>query len=88
MQEGEEELEGRETQRLEKIAAMQSFVDAGLRSGIGTASRDELFSKAREMNAADDRAEASRSSQARSLHRHTERPADAEGQEYAGLEPQ
>ncbi|WP_337271477.1 type II toxin-antitoxin system ParD family antitoxin [Oryzifoliimicrobium ureilyticus] len=36
----------RDQARNDKIAAMQSFVDAGLRSGVGTRSKDELFAEA------------------------------------------
>ncbi|RCS21447.1 type II toxin-antitoxin system ParD family antitoxin [Phyllobacterium salinisoli] len=32
--------------RNDKIAAMQSLVDAGLRSGVGVRSKDELFAEA------------------------------------------
>jgi antitoxin ParD1/3/4 len=36
----------RDQARNDKIAAMQSFVDAGLQSGVGTRSKDELFAEA------------------------------------------
>jgi antitoxin ParD1/3/4 len=36
----------RDQARNDKIAAMQSFVDAGLRSGVGSRSKDELFAEA------------------------------------------
>jgi len=36
----------RDQARNDKIAAMQSFVNAGLRSGVGTRSKDELFAEA------------------------------------------
>jgi antitoxin ParD1/3/4 len=36
----------RDQVRNDKVAAMQSFVDAGLRSGIGSRSKDELFAEA------------------------------------------
>lgn len=36
----------RDQERNDKIAAMQRFVDEGLKSGIGTRSRDELFAAA------------------------------------------
>ena len=47
MPERDEEFEARENERLRKIAAIQRSVDEGLKSGIGTASRDELFQRAR-----------------------------------------
>ena len=43
----EEDIAKRLAERREKIAAMQAFVDAGLKSGIGTRSREELFVAAR-----------------------------------------
>jgi antitoxin ParD1/3/4 len=43
----DEERERRESERREKIAAMQKLVEAGLKSGIGTRSREELFQAAR-----------------------------------------
>ena len=43
----QEDTARRVAERREKIAAMQAFVDAGLRSGIGTRSREELFRAAR-----------------------------------------
>jgi antitoxin ParD1/3/4 len=36
----------RDQERNDKIAAMQRFVDDGLRSGIGNRSRDALFTEA------------------------------------------
>ncbi|PDS79487.1 type II toxin-antitoxin system ParD family antitoxin [Rhizobium sp. L43] len=45
----------KDQERKDKIAAMQRFVDEGLKSGVGTRSKDELFEAARA------RAEASRS---------------------------
>ncbi|WP_037082535.1 type II toxin-antitoxin system ParD family antitoxin [Neorhizobium vignae] len=45
----------RDQERNDKIAAMQRFVDEGLKSGVGKRSKDELFA------AALARAEASRS---------------------------
>lgn len=36
----------RDQARNDKIAAMQSFVDAGLQSGVGSRSKDELFAEA------------------------------------------
>jgi antitoxin ParD1/3/4 len=36
----------RDQTRNDKIAAMQSFVEAGLQSGVGIRSKDELFSEA------------------------------------------
>jgi len=36
----------RDQMRNDKIAAMQSFVDAGLQSGVGIRSKDELFAEA------------------------------------------
>ncbi|NEI73590.1 type II toxin-antitoxin system ParD family antitoxin [Rhizobium lusitanum] len=36
----------RDQARNDKIAAMQAFVDAGLQSGVGTRSRDDLFAEA------------------------------------------
>ncbi len=36
----------RDQERNDKIAAMQRFVDDGLRSGIGTRSNDALFTQA------------------------------------------
>jgi antitoxin ParD1/3/4 len=36
----------RDQARNDKIAAMQAFVDAGLQSGVGTRSRDDLFVEA------------------------------------------
>ena len=36
----------RDQERSDKIAAMQRFVDDGLKSGIGTPSKDELFAAA------------------------------------------
>jgi antitoxin ParD1/3/4 len=36
----------RDQERNDKIAAMQRFVDDGLKSGIGNRSRDALFTKA------------------------------------------
>ena len=38
----------RDQARNDKIAAMQRFVDDGLRSGVGNSTRDELFTKALE----------------------------------------
>ncbi|MDX8502583.1 type II toxin-antitoxin system ParD family antitoxin [Mesorhizobium sp. VK4C] len=36
----------RDQERNDKIAAMQGFVDEGLKSGIGRRSKDELFAEA------------------------------------------
>jgi antitoxin ParD1/3/4 len=36
----------RDQERNDKIAAMQRFVDEGLKSGVGTRSSDELFAAA------------------------------------------
>ena len=36
----------RDQTRNDKIAAMQSFVEAGLQSGVGIRSKDELFAEA------------------------------------------
>ncbi|EJC83359.1 LOW QUALITY PROTEIN: hypothetical protein Rleg4DRAFT_5119 [Rhizobium leguminosarum bv. trifolii WSM2297] len=36
----------RDQMRNDKIAAMQSFVDAGLQSGVGIRSKEELFAEA------------------------------------------
>ncbi|MDE1994050.1 MAG: type II toxin-antitoxin system ParD family antitoxin [Rhizobiaceae bacterium] len=36
----------RDQARNDKVTAMQSFVDAGLQSGIGTRTKDELFAEA------------------------------------------
>ncbi|TIU32533.1 MAG: type II toxin-antitoxin system ParD family antitoxin [Mesorhizobium sp.] len=36
----------KDQERNDKIAAMQSFVDDGLKSGIGRRSKDELFAEA------------------------------------------
>lgn len=36
----------RDQMRNDKVAAMQNLVDDGLRSGIGTRSKDELFAEA------------------------------------------
>ncbi|MBY5866238.1 type II toxin-antitoxin system ParD family antitoxin [Rhizobium leguminosarum] len=36
----------RDQTRNDKIAAMQSFVEAGLQSGVGVRSKDELFAEA------------------------------------------
>jgi antitoxin ParD1/3/4 len=36
----------RDQTRNDKIAAMQSFVDAGLQSGVGIRSKDDLFTEA------------------------------------------
>lgn len=36
----------RDQARNDKIAAMQSFVDVGLQSGVGNRSKDELFAEA------------------------------------------
>jgi antitoxin ParD1/3/4 len=36
----------RDQTRSDKIAAMQSFVEAGLQSGVGIRSKDELFAEA------------------------------------------
>ena len=47
MPDDEKELERSESERREKIAAMQKLVEAGLKSGIGTRSREELFQAAR-----------------------------------------
>ncbi|SMD15089.1 type II toxin-antitoxin system ParD family antitoxin [Rhizobium sp. RU36D] len=46
----------KDQERNDKIAAMQRFVDDGLKSGIGSRSKDELFAAARA------RVDASRSS--------------------------
>lgn len=37
----------RDQERNDKIAAMQRFVDEGLKSGVGKRSKDELFAAAR-----------------------------------------
>jgi len=37
----------RDQERNDKIAAMQRFVDDGMKSGIGTRSKDELFAMAK-----------------------------------------
>ncbi|MBB4237082.1 type II toxin-antitoxin system ParD family antitoxin [Rhizobium esperanzae] len=37
----------KDQERKDKIAAMQRFVDEGLKSGVGTRSKDELFEAAR-----------------------------------------
>lgn len=36
----------RDQTRNDKIAAMQSFVEAGLQSGVGVRSKDDLFAEA------------------------------------------
>lgn len=36
----------RDQTRNDKVAAMQRFVDAGLESGVGTRSKDQLFAEA------------------------------------------
>lgn len=36
----------RDQTRSDKVAAMQRFVDDGIRSGVGTRSKDELFASA------------------------------------------
>ncbi|CDX25418.1 Antitoxin ParD4 (fragment) [Mesorhizobium sp. ORS 3324] len=40
------DLVRKDQERNDKIAAVQSFVDEGLKSGVGRRSKDELFAEA------------------------------------------